>query len=103
MKYIMLETIDGQRVPFIFPEWMTHYDVSLYMRIMITTLHNKLSTAVTAGFITLGDITTHGKSESLELKSSPADADRILIGDSCAFMPDFMIAPLARKLKERKS
>lgn len=118
MKYIMLETEDGLKLPIIFPEVLTHLFVAGAMQLVADTLDpakdlrprqltdmllRGVAKPVSAGFIDLGDdITVRGESESLGgLKSVPADAHRIVIGESVQFMPDAIATMLFGKLEER--
>ncbi len=103
MKYIMIETEDGAKLPFIFPESCTHSIVSEFVRMMLLRFHaTEATTVVSAGFVSLGnDVSVHGESESLAgLKSNPTDASRIMIGESVQFMPDEMAELMLTKLKE---
>lgn len=119
MKYIMFETAEGQKMPIIFPEQLTHCFVAGAMQLVFDTLDSKkdlrprqllgmleapTAAPVSAGFISLGiDIAVHGESESLGgLKSVPADAARIVCGDSIQFMPDSVAELMLEKLKEAK-
>lgn len=114
MKYIMLETPDGQQLPIIFPEILTHCFVAGAMQLACDTLDPKKdlrpkqlddllergsSKPVSAGFVNLGrDVTVHGNSESLGgLKSKQSDAGRMMLGDSVQFMPDEMVSMLLTK------
>jgi hypothetical protein len=114
MKYIVLETKDGARLPIIFPEMLTHCFVAGAMQLVLDTLDPKkdlrpkqldalLSAGghpvVSAGFVALDVARIHGKSESLgDLESNPADAGRIVLGDAVQFMPDEMVQMLLAKL-----
>lgn len=100
MKYIMLQTTDGQKLPVIFPEALVHVHVAAVMTRMVERSFNRPAAVVSAGFVTFGDkVKVHGESESLDnLKSNPLDAMRIVSGASVAHMPDAVLEPLARKL-----
>lgn len=116
MKYIMLETKDGAKLPIIFPDVLTHVFVAGAMQLVIDTMDPKKdlrprqllsmleggsAAVVSAGFVGLGmDITVHGESESLGgIKSKPADAARIVGGEAIQYMPDEMAEMLLAKLK----
>lgn len=120
MKYIMFETAEGQKMPTIFPDQLTHCFVAGAMQLVFDTLDTKkdlrprqllgmleapTAPPVSAGFITLGtDITVHGESESLGgLKCVPADAARVICGESLQFMPDSMAELMLEKLREHQS
>ncbi|MAS67344.1 MAG: hypothetical protein CMK82_11190 [Pseudomonadales bacterium] len=106
MKYIMLETPDGAKMPFIFPEACTHAVMAELMRMMLGRFHNTTGArVVSAGFISLGlGAEVHGESESLGgLKSVPADAARIMVGESLQFMPDEMATMMLEKLREMQA
>ncbi len=86
-------------MPFIFPEAITHLYVATMVELgLLPTIKTK-GKVVSAGFVSLGlDTDVNGESESLGgLKSIPADAARIVLGDSVAFMPD----ALAEMMLER--
>lgn len=106
MKYVMLETADGQKLPVIFPEAFVHADVADVMGRLIDrqtagrNLGKRRTLASSAGFVGFtSPVTVHGKSESLgDLQSRPLDAARIIAGSAVAFMPDAMLTPIASKL-----
>lgn len=115
MKYIMLETDEGLKLPIIFPDILTHCFVAGAMQLVVDTLDPKkdlrprqlddllkrgTAKPISAGFINLGaGMTTHGESESLGgVKSKPSDAGRILMGDAVQFMPDAMVEQIMEKL-----
>ena len=102
MKYIMIETSEGARMPFLFPESCTHSVMAELMRTMLDWFHNmKATIVVSAGFVNMGtDLTVHGESESLGgLKSVKADAARIILGHAIQFMPDPMVTMLLGQLE----
>ncbi len=101
MKYVMLETQEGQKLPFIFPESCTHSVVTEFMQIMLQGIHHQNCIPVSAGFVNLGlGVEVHGESESLGgMKSVPADAARIMIGESIAFMPDALATQMLERLR----
>lgn len=114
MKYIMLETKDGAKLPIIFPDVLTHCFVAGAMQLAVDTLDPKKdlrprqlddmlargdAKPVSAGFINLGAVMVHGKSESLDnLPHNKSDAQRIMMGEAAQFMPDEMILMMAQKL-----
>jgi hypothetical protein len=117
MKYIMLETEEGMKLPIIFPDVLTHCFVAGAMQLVMDTLDPKKdlrprqlddmlkrgsAQPVSAGFVNIvGDVTVYGESESLGgVKSVPADAARILMGDAIQFMPDSMCELLMEKLRD---
>ena len=101
MKYVMLETSEGQKLPFIFPDACTHAIVAELMRHMMRRFHNSSAIVCPAGFVSLGrDVEVSGESESLGgLKSRPSDAARMIVGESIAFMPDAMADLMLERLK----
>lgn len=104
MKYIMIETQDGAKLPFIFPEAVTHqFMAAVCQHIVHRELKSDRSVTVSAGFVGMGnDITVTGESESLGgLKHNPADAGRIMFGAAVQFMPDSMVDMLFEKLMEK--
>lgn len=116
MKYIILETAEGQKLPIIFPNALTHACVAGAMQLAVDVLDTKKdlrvkqcvrlleeasSPPISAGFISLGfDIETHGTSESLNLSPGEHDAARIALGEAIDFMPDGMLVPLWAKIKQ---
>lgn len=119
MKYIMLETDEGLKLPIIFPEILTHCFVAGAMQLavdcmdpqkdlrprqLLSMLEGGSAKPVSAGFINLGvDVEVHGDSESLGgLKHNPADAGRVVMGDSIQFMPDSIVVDLLKRIKESK-
>jgi len=118
-KYVMFETEEGMKVPIIFPEVLTHALVAGAMQMVFDCLDsskdlrikqclNLLARAsappVSAGFVDIGvDIEVTGESESLGgMKSVPADAARIALGASIAFMPDAVAENMHQLLKDRE-
>jgi hypothetical protein len=103
VKYIMLETGEGQKLPFLFPEAMTHAVVAEVVRIMLRSFHKQDAKVVSAGFVSLGlGAEVSGESESLGgVKSVPADAARIMVGESIAFMPDALAEMMLERLREQ--
>jgi len=116
MKYIMLETAEGMKLPIIFPDVLTHCFVAGAMQLVMDTLDPKKdlrprqlddmlkrgsAPPVSAGFVNIGaDVQVHGESESLGgLKSKPADAGRIVMGDAIQFMDDAMVELMMEKLR----
>lgn len=100
MKYIILETEDGAKYPFIFPEAMTHSIVASVMQYVLPG-HKSV---VSAGFVEIGtDVTVYGESESLGgLKSNAMDSARIMLGASIQHMPDDMLPPLISMMLARE-
>ena len=104
MKYIMLITEHGQKLPIVFPDALTHSVVAQVMSAAVEICANAKAKVSSAGFVSLGtDVEVYGDSESLGIKHVPADASRIMVGDSIAFMPDAMATAIMDKLKAKKS
>lgn len=105
MKYVMFETTEGQKLPVIFPECLTHSLMAMCVAAGIEVCINSKAVAVSAGFVELGlGAEVHGESESLGgMKSNPADAARIIVGESLQFMPDLLCVQMLEKLREMKS
>lgn len=103
MKYIMLETTDGKKLPVIFPNDFIHAEVEKYMVHCLLKHTEQLSHAVSAGFVDVGlDTTTHGESETLNLKAKGTDAAYIALGEGVNMMPDYMVGQLLQKAKSKK-
>lgn len=106
MKYVMLETADGQKLPILFPEALVHRDVSDVMGRLVDrtmgpkALGRRRTLPSSAGFVGFtGPVAVHGKSETLgDMQSKPLDAARIIAGSAVSFMPDAMLAPVAARL-----
>lgn len=101
MKYIMLSA-NGQMFPFIFPSAIDHDWFSKAIR---SALYGKPiagvsplseSCVTSAGFIE-GYISTHGKSETLNLESSPMDGVLMTFHDSTQGRLDIALLPSALK------
>lgn len=115
MKYIVLETEDGQSLPILFPECLTHCFVAGAMQLVVDTLDPKKdlrpkqldrllehgsAKVVSAGFAGVASVSVHGESESLGgVKSKPSDEARILMGDTAGFIPDSLLMPMLERLK----
>ena len=101
MKYIMMETEDGKRMPFVFPESVVH----LHMAVLIKALMDlpKMPVkCVSAGFVSgigLG-LTTHGESESIGVASDPVDAAYIALGEAVARMPPELMPALLAQARQ---
>jgi hypothetical protein len=101
MKYVMMETGEGQKLPFIFPEVLVHQTMAMLFGAAIEVGMNVKAEAVSAGFIKLGlGAEVYGESESLGgMKSVEADAARIMVGNSIAFMPDALATQMLERLR----
>lgn len=102
MKYIMLTSDDGQHIPILFPDFMVHEDVAKAICRLMAQTSKTYITPTSAGFVSLGDVVTHGESESIGVKSTEIDAAYIEFGDAVSFMPEEMLRPLLGKLKAAK-
>jgi hypothetical protein len=118
VKYIVLETKDGARLPIIFPEALTHSFVAGAMQLAVDALDPKKdlrgkqceslldrasAPVVSAGFVQIDGAHVHGTSESLGgVKYNNADAARIILGDAIQFMPDDLAMLMLAKLNAMK-
>lgn len=102
MKYIMLETALGQKLPIIFPTTFNHVDIAAVTKVLLERRQEVSSECVSAGFVELGDnVTVHGESESLGgLKSRPTDAMRIMIGEAVSHTPDDLMEKILAAVQE---
>jgi hypothetical protein len=75
MKYILYKDIHGQFLPIIFPEALVHGEVDEALRRRSRVLVGR--DIHSAGFTTMVAISTHGESETLDIKSNELDADVI--------------------------
>lgn len=103
MKYVMFETENGRKFAVMFPDHMVHAQVAHMVGVLSLRAHKEMATPVTAGFVNPGDeLSVAGESESLNLKSDPVDAIRIMIGESVSSMPDSILAPLWKQVDDAK-
>lgn len=117
MKYIVLETLDGLKLPILFPDILTHSIVAGAMQLAVDTLDKAKdlraqqcvgllergsAQPVSAGFVSIGtDVSVDGESESLGgVKHNPADAGRIMFGDTVGFSPDSFVEMLMLRFRE---
>lgn len=101
MKYIVLETDEGQKLPIIFPEAFVHAEVAdLMKRLCMISLNAKGVKVASAGFVGFRTMPlVSGESESLGgLQHNRLDGVRMMAGASVAHMPDFIIQRLAGKI-----
>lgn len=117
MKYIVLETAEGQKLPIIFPEALTHAFVAGAMQLVVDTLDPRKdlrpkqldsllaagqAKPVSAGFVSIPTCGVYGESESLGgLPVAIGDDARIILGDTVAFMPDALVESMGVKLRTR--
>lgn len=103
MKYIMFESPEGGKFPVIFPDQTAHVFMNAAVRAITGIGLETPWEPVSAGFINIGNCDVHGESESLGgLAHNEADAARIIIGDSVAFMPDLVAVNTLRMYEENK-
>lgn len=100
MKYIMLETDEGAKLPILFPDALVHADIAdLIQRLIMIRMDAIGVTVASAGFVELGALpAVAGESESLKKVSNPMDALRIWAGTSVQYMPDDLLTAMAAKL-----
>lgn len=102
MKYIMLEDIEGRKIPIIFPDHIVHADMAKLACNLIARQQKAIVQPIAAGFISIGtDIMTFGESETLKLKSRTADAAYIVAGEAGQYMPEIMVSGLLARIKAR--
>lgn len=113
MKYIVLETKDGARLP-ILPEALTHSFVVGAMQLAVDALDPKkdlrgkqceslleraAAPVVSAGFVQIDGAHVRGNSESLGgVKFNRADEARMILGDAIQFMPDDLAMLMLAKI-----
>lgn len=81
MKYILMESEDGMKIPIIFPNLLVHQDVFIVMRNLLhksTTIEVKLKSA---GDINLTEFNCSGKSTTLGVNSLETDKKDIFFSD----------------------
>lgn len=100
MKYVMLQTDEGAKLPFLFPEGCTHVFVAAVMRQMLLHTQKTGSEVVSAGFVDLGTtVAVRGESESLGgLPHNPCEGARIILGEAMQYMPDELVEVVLDKL-----
>lgn len=103
MKYIILETTEGFRLPFVFPDCLIHADMALFMAELVDATIKQKAHPVSAGTIALGtDFTCSGGSDTLAMKSRPQDEAIIGVGEQAWTFPDDMLVSLWEKAKAHK-
>lgn len=103
MKYIMMETAEGKKIPILFPDCIVHSEMEKAATFAIHRSLKQYSQAVSAGFVGIdGEFTTSGESESIGIKSKKVDAAYIAFGDAASLMPEAIVADLAVKAKKAK-
>ncbi len=103
MKYVMFETENGRKFAVMFPDHMVHAQMAHLVGVLSLRAHKEMAAPVTAGFVNPGDeLSVTGESESLNLKSDPTDAIRIMIGESVSSMPDSILAPLWKQVEDAR-
>lgn len=119
MKYIIMETEEGLRLPIIFPDILTHCFVAGAMQLVIDTMNPAKDLRPTqldrmlkdgdgevtsAGFVNLGnDVTVYGESESIGVKSDDVDALVIMIGEQAQFMPKAILKDIWAKMQSNEA
>jgi hypothetical protein len=83
MKYILFEGPTGFQ-PVIFPDAMVHAAVNESLRRGLWQTQGLSLTPMSAGFISIAPIVTHGNSESMNLSSNPRDVIRVATHDVLA-------------------
>lgn len=100
MKYVMMLTLAGQRLPILFPEHLVHAHVADDMRRRILRDTKQPAGPVSAGFVSFKEgLSVYGESDTLGLKSRPIDAAYIALGAPVAFMPEDVLAVMWEKLR----
>jgi hypothetical protein len=94
MKYVILETQHGQRLPFLFPELLVHAQMAEVFKAALQAFIHVSAVPVSAGHASIQGAEIHGESESLELVPLAGDEARMVLGDSIAFLPDERLLPL---------
>lgn len=94
MKYVMIETEEGAKFPFIFPESLVHCDMYQVATSALQDAGHHPRTCVSAGFVHFGNghsgnLVVSGRAESLNnLSHKPVDAARILLGETAHYLSD---------------
>lgn len=101
MKYIMIETEKGQKLPFIFPECINHDLAATMAQVLINAQFKGCeSKPASAGFVEFQSVKVHGESKSLGgMKSVASDAPRIAYGGAVEFVDNDMLASMLMKAK----
>lgn len=99
MKYIMMETLDGQLIPFLFPDCIVHSEMVKAATYAIHKSTKQYAKPISAGFVGIdGKVSTSGKSESTGLRARKLDAAYIMLGDAASRMPASTVETLANKV-----
>lgn len=90
MKYVMIETEEGAKFPFIFPESLVHSDMAEVAIDFLADARHHPRGCVSAGFVHFGNsLVVSGHAESLNnLPHKPVDAARILLGETAHYLSD---------------
>lgn len=124
MKYIVLETENGRRLPILFPECLVHAHVAGAIQQAILAMgrrdqqfHERQCAArleaavhglegakpVSAGFASIQDVVVHGKSETLgDLACNSADRGRMILGDSISHSEDEVVEAMFALWRSQK-
>lgn len=104
MKYVVLETDAGKKLPFIFPDSLTHSIMSEYAAratsVCLGLGNSRRVTPISAGFTDISAASVHGYSESLKLKFKETDVARIIIGEAVTFIPDELVMKVFGEIME---
>lgn len=105
LKYIILESAEGMKLPFMFPEIAVHADMAELMKVAMARFYSMPGCKViSAGFCEATDILCHGESESLNMKARPEiDAATFGLGQQAGFLPDEFFVLLWEKAKARRA
>ena len=101
LKYIIIKETDGAEFAFFTLAPVTHLELALSLQ-----AYRPGRTVVSAGFVTIepdGRVTTHGRSESLNLGPRRTDADTLTIftrATASAAQASLNVAPVGRSLGE---
>lgn len=96
MKYIMYETADGKRIPFIFPDFLVHAQVADRLGTLLQLSRAKPVSAGSIGTVVVAGISEG--SESLALTSDPADATVINCYDYLHGLPNPNAESMSRQI-----
>lgn len=98
MKYVMLIDKEGRHVPILFPDSLVHLHVAEVISRRVVRGGKVLS----AGFASVGEVQTAGRSESLDVEGRELDAGYIMGGDAVAYMPEPIVGNLLAGMRKRR-
>lgn len=100
MKYVMFKDRNGAHYPIIFPEVLIHTEVARYTINLLGRDAKVFADPISAGFVNIGkDTKVYGRSETMDMESRDIDAQRMVMGESSAYLDDADLVRIFEKVK----